>query len=551
MKHSKAKFPMILGPFILVLITASTLKSDYFEINKQLEIFTQIFKEINLHYVDDQEPQVLMDAAINSMLETLDPFTNYIPENYVEDFRSQSVGHYGGIGALVRKKDDFVVVSSLHEGEAADKAGLRIGDEIIEVEGLSTKNQSVDDVSRLLKGAPGTPVSLKIKREGKTQTLKFDRTDVRMKNVSHFAILENGIGYIYLNNFAQRASDEVREAFQTLKSQGLKDGLILDLRGNPGGLLSEAVNVSNLFIDKDLEVVSTKGKIKEAQAVYKTQFNPIDRDIPLVILINGNSASASEIVAGVMQDLDRGLVVGERSFGKGLVQQTKPLSYGTQLKFTIAKYYTPSGRCIQSINYGERDEFGRVNAIPDSLRNIFKSKNGRVVKDGGGIDPDIEVIENDLPLVLLALIEKDVIFKYANQEFAQNPKKPFDPQQYTMTDTEYARFIKFANNHDFTFRTASEEILIKLQETVKYEKYTSLDSDIQKLTLKVNELKSNDLTLYSPQIKTWIGAEMALRYSYERGQVMYNLRFDKTSKAAVEVLKVPEKYKQALNGNKL
>lgn len=529
---------------LIVLVSGSAFlsKTDYFEINKQLEIFTDLYREINLFYVDEQEPSELMDKAIVSMLSSLDPYTNYIPENYVEDYRAQNMGQYAGIGASIRPKDDYPVISTLNQNMAADKAGLMIGDLILQVAELDVKDMNMDDVSRLLKGAPGTQVDLLIQRGNKKLSKRLVRGEVRVKSVPHATELAPGIGYIYLNQFSERASAEVRQAYEELNPDGHLKGLILDLRGNPGGLLAEAVNVSNLFIDKGQEVVRTKGKTKEADSRYLTQGNPLDRDIPLVILINGSSASASEIVAGVMQDLDRGVVIGQRSFGKGLVQQTKPISYGAQIKLTIAKYYTPSGRCIQAIDYAERDEFGEVKSIPDSLRNSFATRNGREVKDGGGIDPDVAVEEEEIPRVLYSLMQEDLIFDYANRLQRQAPQDSIDPKSYLFSNEAYKGFMRFVESSSFTYETYTDRVIEELKRTAEREQFDEMAEEVKALEVAFNKMKNDDLQQHEELISRWLGSEMALRYGFEQGRVVYDLRFDPVSQKAIELLQNQNAY---------
>ena len=522
-------------------------QNNYFELNKQLEIFAAVYREINQNYVDEQKPSELMDVALNAMLSSLDPYTNYIPESYVEDFRSQSAGQYGGVGAEIRPKGDYPVIASIKKEEAADKAGLRVGDLILEVADLEAKKRSMDEVSRLLKGAPGTKVELLIERAGKQFKKTIVRSDIIVKNVPHYAEIAPGIGYIYLSQFSARASDEVKAAYEAMSANGKLKGLILDLRGNPGGLLNEAVNVSNLFIDKGKEVVRTKGKVKEASALYSTMGNPIDTEIPLAILINGQSASASEIVAGVIQDYDRGIVLGQRSFGKGLVQQSKPMNYGTQLKLTIAKYYTPSGRCIQAINYSERDETGRVKSIPDSLRKVFYTQKGRPVLDGGGVDPDLAIQEKDIPPVLYGLLEKELVFDFVNEYHADNLKMEFNPSTYAVDKNTFNAFASYAKKKNFTFETYTEEVLKELELAYDKEGFDNLESEVNKLRSSIETIKKGELDRHQDLIMRWLGGELALRYSYDKGQVIYNLRFDEASAKAVTLLNSPTEYQNLLS----
>lgn len=539
---------LAIGAGLLALSAIPVSRTDYFEINKQLEIFTDLYREINLYYVDEQAPSELMDKAIVSMLASLDPYTNYIPESYVEDYRAQNTGQYAGVGASIRKKGAYPVISSLHQNMAADKAGLMVGDELLKVAELDLKGMSVDDVSRLLKGAPGTKVEIELQRGDKRLRKMVVREEVRVPGVPYSAEIAPGIGYIYLSQFNERASIEVRQAYESLNPDGHLTGLILDLRGNPGGLLGEAVNVSNLFIDKGQEVVRTKGKVKEADARYLTQFNPLNREIPLVVLINGNSASASEIVAGVMQDLDRGVILGQRSFGKGLVQQTKPVSYGAQLKLTIAKYYTPSGRCIQAIDYAERDASGAVKAIPDSLRNSFTTRNGRLVKDGAGIDPDEVVREEELPRVLFSLLQEDLVFDFANQLQRNAPEDSINPAVYTFPENAFKAFQQFVQAKGFTYETYTDELLKQIENSAKEERFADLLPELEKLKKAFTQIKGDDIQEHQDLVKQWLGSEMAMRYAYERGRVIYDLRYDPVSQRAIEILNNQDVYQAILDG---
>jgi carboxyl-terminal processing protease len=368
----------------LISISSFGFASGYFEVTKNLDIFTSLFREVNIYYVDETKPGEMIEKAIDSMLKSLDPYTTYIPESEIEDFRFQTTGQYGGIGATIRKRDDYVIISEPYKGFPADKAGLKAGDKLLEIDGKSVKGKSTQDVSSVLKGQPGVAVNLLIERPGTKKPIQkiFTREEVKVKSIPYKGIVDEGIAYVRLRSFTRNCSKEVKDAIVELKEEHEVKGLILDLRSNPGGLLNESVNLCNLFIDKGQEVVSTKGKIKDWEKSYKTSKEPLDKEIPLVVLINQSSASASEIVSGTMQDLDRGVVIGKKSFGKGLVQQTRKLSYNSQVKVTVAKYYTPSGRCIQALDYAHRNEDGSVGKVPDSLKTAFQTKNGRLVYDG-------------------------------------------------------------------------------------------------------------------------------------------------------------------------
>ncbi len=395
----------------LTLFSFSNTGTNYFEISKNLDIFATLFREINTYYVDDVNVGKLMRKAIDEMLNSLDPYTNYISEAEIEDFRFQMTGQYGGIGSQVGQKGDYVVITDPYEGFPAQKEDLRAGDLIIEIEGKSTKGKTTSDISKLLKGQPGTKVKLKIKREGTGEMEKIlTREEIRVKNVPYHGMINNETGYIKLQSFTNDAGKEVKDALVELKKNPALKNVILDVRGNPGGLLHESVNIVNVFVPQGQEVVSTRGKVKEWHKVYRTLNAAVDTEIPLVVLTNRGSASASEIVSGSIQDLDRGLVIGQKTFGKGLVQSTRPLSYNTQLKVTTAKYYTPSGRCIQALDYSHTNEDGSVGAVPDSLKQAFKTRNGRKVFDGGGVDPDVTVGNPQLSKIAESLLVKQLIW---------------------------------------------------------------------------------------------------------------------------------------------
>lgn len=525
--------------FSLIGFTAFILSGsgpDYFELNKQLEIFADIYREVHQNYVDEPASSELMEKAIDGMLSSLDPYTSYIPEYRVEDHRAQNAGQYAGIGAGIRSKDSLPAIAWLYEGSAADSAGLMVGDCFEKVEGIDAKGMPIEEVQQLLKGAPGSRISLSIRRGDERFEKQFERVQVNVPSVPHYTEIAPGIGYILLTQFTDRASSEVQQAYQRLKKNGYLKGLILDLRGNPGGLLGEAVNVSNLFLDKGQEVVRTRGKARQARMQYSTQRNPMDREIPLAVLIDGNSASASEIVAGVMQDLDRGIIIGTRSFGKGLVQQTAPISYGAQVKITIAKYHTPSGRCIQSVNYSQKDAFGEPTQVADSLRNSFRTKNGRVVKDGGGIDPDVEVDQENIPVLIESLLEEDILFDFANAQQRTRPDQLIEPDTYLPSDKDLEAFRSYMDDSPFQFLTRTDIVIERLEEMAEREDFGKFKTDIEQLKAQFDLKKGEEFERHKEQIRQELGSQIAMRYGYDRGQVIFNLRFDPVSQRAIELL---------------
>jgi len=544
-KFTKRSLAALAG---LALIVSVAFRPDYFEISKQLDIFTNVFKEVSLYYVDDTQPGELMTEAVNSMLKSLDPYTNYIPEERVEDFKIQTTGSYGGIGASIRKRGDEVILTTPYEGFAADKAGLKAGDKIISVDGKSVSGKTTEDVSQVLKGAAGTELTMVIEREGEKLTKTFEREDVQVKSVPYYGMLENNIGYIVLTSFTDKASKEIKAALKDLKKENEINGLVLDLRGNPGGLLNEAVNVTNIFIEKGKEVVDTRGKMEEWEKTYKTLNSPDDLEIPVAVLINRGSASASEIVAGTLQDYDRAVIFGQRSFGKGLVQQTRQLSYGAQLKVTIAKYYTPSGRCIQAINYAERDEDGSVVKIPDSLRTRFETANGRPVFDGGGIDPDIELEEEELNPVIISLYKEMLLFDWAT-EYARTHETIAPAEKFGLTDEEYASFVNWVSNKEFDYRTKTEKALERLETSAREEGYlTGLEAEIASLRKQYESREDDDLKANKKNIKKLLEEEIASRYYYDSGRIANALHTDSEVAKAVELLSKPEEYQSILKG---
>ncbi len=536
-----------LGALAGIALTASVAYTpDYFEISKQLDIFTNVFKEVNLYYVDETQPGQLMDEAVNSMLGSLDPYTNYIPEEMVEDFKIQTTGNYGGIGASIRKHGDDMVLTTPYEGFAADKAGLKAGDKIISVDGKSVKGKSTDDVSKILKGAPGTKVTLVLDRNGESLTKEIEREEVKVKSVPYYGMLDDGIGYITLTSFTEKASREIKEALKELKKENELKGLVLDLRGNPGGLLSEAVNVTNIFIEKGKEVVSTKGKLEEWEKAYKTLNSPDDTEIPLAVLINRGSASASEIVAGTLQDYDRAVIIGQRSFGKGLVQQTRKLSYGAQLKVTIAKYYTPSGRCIQAINYAERAEDGSVAKIPDSLRTRFETVNGRAVFDGGGVDPDVALEERDISNAMIALYRNMLMFDWATK-YAREHATIASAKQFRLTDEEYMEFVNWLKTKDFEYKTNTEKALEKLAEASKKEGYEEQMAEELAAIKKAYQTEvKDDLKAHRNEIKQLLEEEIVSRYYYDEGRIANALATDPDVLKAQELIKNKAEYTNIL-----
>lgn len=536
------------GSLIIIVALAFSSPSDrYFEIAKNLDIFASLFKEVNALYVDEINPNKVIKTGIDAMLASLDPYTNYIPEDDIETFRTQSTGQYGGIGAITSRLNGKIKVVMLMEGYSAEKNGLKIGDEVIKINDIDVRELSREETSELMKGQANTPVSLTVLRYGSTTpiTLDFKREKVKISNVPYYGMVSSDIGYIKLTEFTMQAGKEVRNAVSELKDKGAKK-VILDVRSNPGGLLMEAVNITNVFLPKGQEVVSTKGKLTENNATYKTLNNPVDEEIPLAVLINSGSASASEIVAGTIQDYDRGVVIGQKSFGKGLVQITRPLSYNSQLKVTTAKYYTPSGRCIQALDYSFRNEDGSVGAVPDSMKMEFKTTNGRTVMDGGGIDPDIEVEKEPLSPIVHSLFTKGYIFDYATKYHFEHQAIE-DAKNFKLSDEEYQAFTAWLSGKDYSYTTQVEKKLDELTKNAKKEKYYE---DIKERLADVKSTlaasKKNDLVDFKHQIMAMLEDEITSRYYLEKGAVESTFDSDKDILKAIEILNNAEKYNQIL-----
>lgn len=531
----------------LAIFSFTNPAQRYFEIAKNLDIFASLFKEVNNLYVEEVSPTKMVHTGIDAMLNSLDPYTNYISEDQVEDFRTLNTGQYGGIGALTRTINKRTVVTMVYENYPAFKNGLRIGDEVIKMDGIELSKLSHEEANHLMRGQVGTTVKLAVKRFGEEKLfdLEFKREKIKISNVPYFGMMGD-VGYIQLTEFTSEAGKEVKIALISLKEQGAKN-IILDLRGNPGGLLFEAVNICNLFVPKDKKVVDTKGKLEEHNVTYQTLNSPVDLDIPVAVLINRGSASASEIVAGTLQDYDRAVIIGEKSFGKGLVQLSRPLSYHAQVKITTAKYYTPTGRCIQVLDYRNRREDGSAGILPDSLKKEFRTTKGRKVFDGGGIDPDVKLTAMEASPVALSLHVNGFIFDYATQ-YAAKHSTIAESKKFTLTDNEYEEFVQWMKRKDYKYQSAIEGDLTSLVEEAKKEKYyTDLQATLDQLQNKIKESRKNDLHLYRDQIKTLLEEEIVSRYYFEKGSVENRLKNDQEIKKAVDVLHNQSEYKKILN----
>jgi len=538
--------------FLLVAIVGSgvcfvsTDYNKYFEITKNLEIFANMYKELNTSYVDEIDPAQLMRTGIDAMLASLDPYTNYISEAEIEGFKMQISGKYGGIGAGIRKsKDvDYVVITEPYEDFPAHKAGLQAGDMIISIGGKSAKDKSTKEVSNILKGSPGEEVSFMVRRSGtpKDFEVKITREEVKIPNVPYSGMIDDETAYVTLTTFSQKASKNVADALQKLKKDNEVKSIILDLRGNGGGLLKEAVNLSNLFIDKGEEVVTTRSRTVENDRSFRTLNKPMDMETPLVVLIDGASASASEIVSGVIQDLDRGILIGQESFGKGLVQNTREVGYNSKLKLTTAKYYIPSGRCIQAVNYKN----GKSTTVKDSLRTEFKTRSGRSVFDGAGVLPDIEIDAEELSNISKTLLNRNIIFDYATQ-YKQKHDKIALAKEYTFADADFKDFEQFLNLRELSYDTASEKELKQLEEKSKKENYyDAIKTDLEAMTRKIDADKKKDLYKHKKQITHLLEQEIIKRYYFKKGSIEADLDGDPYIEAALKVLKDPALYKSTL-----
>ena len=547
----KTKKKILLASALLItvaLLAASKPAERYFEIAKNLDIFATLFKEVNALYVDDVNPNKLVRTGIDAMLNSLDPYTNYIPEDEVEDFRTINTGQYGGIGAITREINNRTVVTMIMEGYGAQKGGLRIGDEILKIDDAELAKLSREQSSHLMKGQVGTPVTLTVRRAGAEQplTLQFKREKIKVNNVPYYGMVGTDVAYIQLSDFTPDAAKEVKIALISLKELGAKS-VILDLRGNPGGLLIEAVNITNIFLPKGKLVVSTKGKIPENNLNYETLSAPVDTEIPVSVLINRGSASASEIVAGTLQDYDRGVIIGEKSYGKGLVQVSRPLSYNAQLKVTTAKYYTPTGRCIQVLDYTHRREDGSVGSIPDSLKKAFKTSAGRVVYDGGGIDPDIKTESPEAHMLTQMLFERGLLFNYATQYVQKHPQA-VDPRTFTLSDEDYKEFVVWMKDKNYQYKSYLEYELQQFAEEAKKEKYyTELKAQLDQIQTRIAESKKNELMMYKDEIKMLLEEDVVSRYHLEKGSIEAGFKYDDDVKKAVEVLHGSAQYRKILN----
>ncbi len=545
---------MVLVPAIILaaLLTLGFLMGGQenrdFKLTKNIDIYISLFRELNAFYVDEIDPEKLIHKSINSMLATLDPYTVFYPEEETQDLDFMTTGKYGGFGSLIRKSGDYIVVTNVYKDFPADRSGIRSGDLMISIDGRSLKGVSSDQASDMLKGEPGTEAEIVIRRNGEEITKRLKREKISISAVPYYGMVDDNTGYIRFTNFTQNCISEVRDALIDLKDKQGAEDLILDLRSNPGGLVNEAVEIVNLFVKQGQEVVSTRGRASQYDAVFRTTKNPVAPDMPVIVLINRGSASASEIVAGALQDLDRAIILGERSYGKGLVQVARPLSYKAQVKITTAKYYIPSGRCIQAVDFSHPNEDGSVGIIPDSLTRTFKTRNGRQVKDGGGIIPDVTVPSDMLNRFTSELYVQNMIFDFATEYYWSHPA-PAAPDSLRLTGDDISNFRDFLLERKFSYKTGSETLLEELATVAKDEKlYDGNKETIEKLQAGLSHSLDRDMETYGDDVAELIESELAGRYFYDSGMVKYSLSRDSQVIAAIDMAGNRSRYAAILKG---
>ncbi|MCD6065878.1 MAG: C-terminal processing peptidase [Bacteroidetes bacterium] len=545
----KLKISLVIFTSVCAGFIGSSFTEDYFEVSKNLDIFATLYRELNIYYVDETKPGDLMKKGIDAMLESLDPYTVYYPESDIEEYKFMTTGQYAGIGAAVREIDNKMVITEPYEGSPAQKAGIKAGDIIVAVNGTKIDTKKSEDISKYLKGQPGSSVKLTVQHYGdsKTVDLTIIREEIKVKDVPYSGMLNNEVGYIKLTGFTQEAAKEVKEAFLKMKTEKNCKSIVLDLRGNGGGLLQQAVDIVNLFTEKGQIVATTKGKIKEWDATFKGVNNPQDLAIPLVVLVDRNSASASEVVSGALQDLDRAVIIGERTYGKGLVQQTRNLSYNSAMKVTVAKYYIPSGRCIQALDYSNKEQDGSVLKVPDSLTTAFKTKGGRIVYDGAGIMPDVQIPNESMSNIAYTLLIKNHIFEYANMFVLKNGTLRSTPRDFSLTDKEYEDFVAYAKQKDYSYETETEHDLDELKKSAEKDKqFDDIKMQYEALKSKMQESKKDDFNKFRTEIKRLLEQEIVSRFHYESGRLEAGIKYDPEIAEALKLAADNERIKTIL-----
>ncbi len=549
MKRNFKKWGFAAG-LVLLAVGIWSFDDDLFQIAKNLDVFSSVYKEVNINYVDDINSSKMVKTGVDAMLDGLDPYTEFVPESEIEEYKLHYVStQYGGIGAGIFAREGKVYVSEVFEGFPAQKADIRAGDQLVKINNVDLTGKNNDQVSQLLKGAKGASIKLLIKR-GDTEPTEKDlvRDEIKQPNVTYYGIVDGNMGYIKLDKFLENSADEVTNALTILKKNN-PNGIILDLRSNGGGILQEAVKIVNLFVQKNVEVVSQKGKVKEKNATYTTQNMPLEPNLPLVVLVNNRSASASEIVAGSLQDLDRAVIIGQRSYGKGLVQQTFNLPYNSLVKITIAKYYIPSGRCVQALDYTHRKDDGSVVKVADSLMHEFKTKDGRSVYDGGGVYPDIPVKQERFANVTQTLVSKLLIFDYATL-YRNTHDKIGDPRDFHLTDAEYNDFVKYLSDKNYSYTTGTEKMVNNLKtEATKEKQFAGIQAEYDALKAKLISSKKNDLQQNKDEIKQVLENEISSRYYYEKGRYETNFKYDKELAQSVKTMQDRSQVASILKGD--
>ena len=546
------KLVLVCSIVIVSVASYSFVEDYYFEVSKNLDIFNTLYRDVNIYYVDSVQPGELMKKGADAMLRSLDPYTVYIPESEIEDYRMTHISaEYGGIGALVHERDGQIEISEIYEGFPAQKADVKVGDKIISVNGVTTSSRKVDDVTEFMKGQKGTTVKIVVQRAGVAQPIEktITRDEIKFKNVPYFGMANDHTGYIKLTQFLENSADEVKQALVTLKQDPKMKAVILDLRGNGGGLLKEAVDIVNLFVDKSQKIVSQRGKVKEMNMEYFASKTAIDTEIPVVVLVDRGSASASEIVTGAIQELDRGVIIGQRTFGKGLVQQTYNLSYNTLLKVTIAKYYTPSGRCIQALDYTHRNADGSVSKVADSVITEFKTKGGRVIFDGSGIFPDIYTDPESYSNLSNSLYRNYLFFDYATKFVSEHPSIP-SAKEFAMQEMEYQDFVSFLNGKKYEYTDKSEQELESFRKAAEKDKhFEAMKLEYDALKKKMADNKKQDLINHKTELKEILEGEIASRYYFQKGRLESSFRSDVDLRKALEVLDNQPLYASILKGD--